>query len=175
MQIAISVGSWDKTRFDPINNLSTSYRRGTIMIIEVFSISAGLAFFALRLRTYFKSNRTAKVLAEAGTLGVAMDDEQNSDAKTTYAAMSRHEEESGQGFTGKKARFKELMRVVADGPTTVEEIRFLFAEGIEPIVRPDGSVYVPCLENQHLSVDGELPLLEEDIDRCIEKGFLVPA
>jgi len=129
------------------------------MVIEVFSISAGLAFFALRLRAYFRSNRTAKVLAEAGTLGVAMDDEQN----------------IGQGFTGKKARFKELMRVVADGPTTVEEIRFLFAEGIEPIVRPDGSVYVPCLENQHLSVDGELPLLEEDIDRCIEKGFLVPA
>ena len=29
-QIAISVGIRDKIRFDPINNLSTSYRKGTI-------------------------------------------------------------------------------------------------------------------------------------------------
>ena len=42
-----------------------------------------------------------------------------------------------------------------------------------PVVRPDGLVYVPCIENEHLYMDGELELIEADLDAALAKdGFL---
>ena len=94
------------------------------------------------------------------------------DAKSTVANMTDREEDTGELFSGKQARFMELMRVVAEGPKSPDEIRFLIAEGIDPIVRPDGLVYVPCIENEHLSVEGELELTEQDLDHYIAEGHL---
>ena len=142
------------------------------MLIAVLSISAGLAFFAFRLQGHYQITRAARSLGNARESGLAIDPAGNIDAEQTFASMSQKEEQGGQRFTGKKARFMELMRVVSEGPKTPEEIRFLFAEGIEPVVRPDGLVYVPCIENEHLSVEGELELKEEDLDRYIEQGHL---
>ena len=143
------------------------------MLIAVLSVSAGLAFFALRLQGHYRITRAARSLGNACDSGLAIDDAGNINAEMTFASMSQREEHASERFTGKKARFMELMRVVSEGPKTPEEVRFLFAEGIEPIVRPDGLIYVPCIENEHLSVDGELELKEEDLDRYVEQGNLV--
>ena len=142
------------------------------MLFYVLFASAGLAFFAIRLRAHYKSIRYRKVLSLARDAGVSIDNKQNIDAEMTLAGMLQHEENSGERFTGKRACFMKLMRVVAEGPKNPDEIRFLFAAGIDPVVRPDGVVYVPCIENEHLSVAGEIDLLEEDLDRYIEQGLL---
>ena len=142
------------------------------MLIAVLSITAGFAFFVFRLQGHYKIARAARSLGNARESGLAIDAAGNIDAEQTFASMSQKEESAGKHFTGKKVRFMELMRVVSEGPKTPEEIRFLFAEGIEPTVRPDGLVYVPCIENEHLSVEGELELKEEDLDRYIEQGHL---
>jgi hypothetical protein len=73
---------------------------------------------------------------------------------------------SGEKLSGKQADFKELLRMIIEGPASVEEIRYLIHKGFEPVVRPDGKVYVPCEENTHLYRDGELPLIEEDLEPC---------
>ena len=145
------------------------------MIFVVIAASAGLFFFALRLRSHFKSVRHGKAFASVRGAGVSMDEQQNIDAQMTLAGMQQHEETSGRCFTGKQARFMELMRIVSDGPNTPDEIRFLFDEGIEPVVRPDGMVYVPCIENEHLSVEGEIELLEEDLDLYVTNGLIQQA
>lgn len=142
------------------------------MLVVVLSVFTGLAFFAFRLRRHYITVRAARSLANARESGVTLDDDGNIDAELTYASMSQREEHAGERFTGKKADFMKLMRVVSEGPSTPEEIRFLFAEGIDPIVRPDGLVYVPCIENEHLSVEGELELKEEDLDQYIAQGHL---
>ena len=80
--------------------------------------------------------------------------------------MLAREEIAGEELTGKQAEFKELLRMITEGPKSVEEIRFLIHEGYEPVVRPDGKVYVPCEENAHLYMDGELALDEEDLQPC---------
>ena len=142
------------------------------MLIFAHSASAGLAFFAMRLHAHYKSIRYRKVLSRARDAGVSIDNSQVIDAEMTLAGMLQHEEDSGERFTAKRACFMKLMRVVAEGPKNPDEIRFLFAAGIDPVVRPDGVVYVPCIENEHLSVVGEIDLLEEDLDRYVEQGLL---
>ena len=142
------------------------------MLIAVIAVFAGLAFFAFRWRSHRQVLR-ARSLENARDSGLAIDTEGNIDAAESFATMAEQEINCGEEFTGKKARFMHLMRVVSEGPKTPDEIRFLFAEGIEPLVRPDGLVYVPCIENEHLSVEGELELKEEDLDRYIEQGHLV--
>jgi len=142
------------------------------MIIFVLAASIGLAFFALRLRAHYNSMRYRKTLEGACNEGVWTDENRNIDAGMTLAGMLQHEEDCGERFTGKKACFMKLMRVAAEGPKDPDEIRFLFAAGIDPVVRPDGVVYVPCIENEHLSVEGEIDLLEEDLDRYVEHGML---
>ena len=118
-------------------------------------------------------SRAKKALQRAQQAGVSVDDQGNIDAATSFAGMMLSEEESGKPFTGKQARFMELMRVVSEGPKSPDEIRFLFANGIDPVVRPDGLVYVPCIENEHLYMDGELELIEADLDAALAKdGFL---
>jgi len=142
------------------------------MIIFVLATSIGLAFFGLRLLAHYKSNRYRKMLESAHNEGVSIDNNQIIDAEMTLAGMLQHEENCGERFTGRKACFMKLMRVVAEGPKDPDEIRFLFAAGIDPVVRPDGVVYVPCIENEHLSVEGEIDLLEEDLDGYVEQGLL---
>ena len=66
----------------------------------------------------------------------------------------------------------ELMRLVSEGPKTIAEIRFLFEEGMEPVIRPDGIVYIPAIENEHMYMEGELDLLEEDLDSYVAAGFI---
>ena len=142
------------------------------MLILALAVSAGLAYFVFRLMNHHTMGRTTRSLANARDAGVAIDESGNIDALTSFASMSQKEEMAGDRFTGNKARFMELMRVVSEGPKSPEEIRFLLDEGIEPVVRPDGLVYVPCIENEHLSVDGELGLKEEDLDTYIAEGHL---
>jgi hypothetical protein len=142
------------------------------MLIAAISVFVGLAFFALRWRSHHQALR-AQSLENARDSGLTIDAEGNIDAEKSFTGMVEQEMNCGAEFTGKKARFMHLMRVVSEGPKTPDEIRFLFAEGIEPLVRPDGLIYVPCIENEHLSVDGELELKEEDLDRYIEQGHLV--
>jgi hypothetical protein len=141
------------------------------MLIFVLSASAGLAFFALRLHAHYRSVRHRKLLQRAHDAGVSIDNKQIIDAEMTLAGMLQHEEDSGERFTGRKACFMKLMRVVAEGPKNPDEIRFLFAAGIDPVVRPDGMVYVPCIENEHLSVAGEIELQEEDLDRYLAQEY----
>ena len=142
------------------------------MLIVGLAISAGLAYFVFRVMNHTTMARTPRSLGDARDCGVAIDESGNIDAETSYASMLQKEEMAGERFTGNKARFMELMRVVSEGPKSPEEIRFLLDEGIEPIVRPDGLVYVPCIENEHLSIDGELGLKEEDLDTYIAEGHL---
>lgn len=142
------------------------------MLIILLSVSIGLAFFAFRLTTHYRIRRAAQSLSNAQECGVSVGESGNIDARATFANMSKKEESAGERFTGNKARFMELMRVVSAGPKTPDEIRLLLAEGIEPVVRPDGLIYVPCIENEHLSVEGELDLKEEDLDLYIAEGHL---
>ena len=142
------------------------------MLIAVFFISVGLTFLGLRWHHQRTIEQAARALTNARESGVEMDTEGNIDAESTFASLSRKEALTGERFTGKKARFMMLMRIVAEGPKSPDEIRFLFEEGIEPVVRPDGLIYVPCIENEHLAVDGDLTFKEEDLDWYIEQGHL---
>ena len=142
------------------------------MIIYLLVICAFLSLAAVHLRLRYRHRRVTKSVERARTSGVVLDTHNNVDAETTYASMLQKEEQSGQRFTGRKARFMELMRVVAEGPKTIDEIEFLFEEDIQPVVRPDGLVYVPCIENEHLGSDGEIELQREDLDRYIAQGLI---
>jgi len=142
------------------------------MLIVVFFVSVGLTFLALRWDHQRTIEQAARTLTNIRESGVEMDTEGNIDAVSTFASLSRKEALTGEQFTGKKARFMMLMRIVAEGPKSPDEIRFLFEEGIEPVVRPDGLIYVPCIENEHLAVEGELTFKEEDLDWYIEQGHL---
>jgi hypothetical protein len=142
------------------------------MIIYLLVICAFLSLAAVQIRHRYRHRRRARSLAHARVSGVVIDTDNNVDAETSYASMLQKEEQSGQRYTGKKARFMELMRVVAEGPKTIDEIEFLFEEDIQPLVRPDGLVYVPCIENEHLASDGEIELKREDLDRYIAQGLI---
>jgi hypothetical protein len=172
MAMAKKVPDSDKKPFQTNNILQPYQSRGFAMLFDLLSVSAGIAFAVFLVGRRIQSMREARVLATARQSGVAMDADGNIDAELTFISMSQREENSGEQFAGKKARFLELMRVVSEGPKSPEEIRFLFDEGIEPIVRPDGLIYVPCIENEHLSVEGELELTEDDLDQYIEQGHL---
>jgi hypothetical protein len=95
---------------------------------------------------------------------VAIDENGNVNAGLTYAAMLARESISGVKFNGAAAEFLQLLRLISQGPTSLDEIRLLIEKGYQPIVRPDGLVYVPCVENEHLSVPGEIALELEDLE-----------
>jgi hypothetical protein len=142
------------------------------MIIYLLVTCAFLSLAAVQIRHRYRHRRKARSLAHARVSGVVFDTDNHVDAETSYASMLQKEQQSGQRYTGKKARFMELMRVVAEGPKTIDEIEFLFEEDIQPVVRPDGVVYVPCIENEHLASDGEIELKREDLDRYIAQGLI---
>ena len=142
------------------------------MIVALLVVCAFLSLLAVHFRIRYRRRRNALALVRARQSGVVLDQDNNIDAETTFACMLQQEEKAGRRFTGKKARFMELMRVVAEGPTTIDDIEFLFEECIELIVRPDGVVYVPCIENQHLAIDGEVELKKEDLDRYVAQGLI---
>jgi len=142
------------------------------MLFDFLSITAGIAFIAFLLRRRYQSYQNSKALVNARDGGVEVDAAGHIDAERTFVSMCQHEVDTGVEYTGKKARFMKLMRVVYEGPKSPEEIRFLFEEGIDPIVRPDGLIYVPCIENEHLSVEGELELKEQDLEHYIKQGHL---
>jgi hypothetical protein len=172
MPMAKTMPDWDKKVCLAGNILQPCHSRGFVMLFDLLSVTAGLAFAVFLLRRRYNSIRDARLLANARKSGVAFNADGHIDAKSTVANMTDRDEETGEFFSGKQARFMELMRVVAEGPKSPDEIRFLIAEGIDPIVRPDGLVYVPCIENEHLSVEGELELTEQDLDHYIAEGHL---
>lgn len=130
-----------------------------IAIVAILLV-AGLAV-VLRKRHQAASRR--KTLERAAAAGMAIDDDGNINAGLTYAAMRARENISGVKFNGAAGEFFQLLRLISQGPSSVDEIRFLIENGYQPIVRPDGLVYVPCIENEHLSVPGEIPLVPEDL------------
>jgi hypothetical protein len=122
-----------------------------------------LALVAYQLRGQFRVRRRENTLANAKAAGIEFDAAGNVLASATYASLSENEDLSGKRLSGKQAEFMELTRLIASGPEKPDEIRFLLHKGFEPIVRPDGLVYVPCVENEHMFMEGEIPLVEEDL------------
>ncbi len=133
----------------------------TVTTIVALLLIAGLALL-LRQRT--RKNSRYKTLEAAAAAGMAFDNEGTINAGLTYAAMLARENISGVKFDGAAGEFMRLIQLISEGPTCVNEIRFLIEKGFEPVVRPDGIVYVPCEENEHLSVPGEIPLELEDLE-----------
>jgi len=141
------------------------------MFISILTITFGFTLIASAARIR-RARRRQRVLAVAKDRGLVVDNNGHVEACATLAAMSAHDRSGGVDYTGKQRRFLELMRICAEGPKSVEEIRFLFVEGINPVVRPDGLVYVPCIENEHLYMEGELELLEEDLERFLQDQLI---
>ena len=141
------------------------------MIIIWLAVGASLALTAVFARIWYKANLMERAMRAAQESGLALDEAGNVDAEVTLARMLQTQQETGEQFTGKRGRFLELMRIVSEGPKSLEEMYFVFDEGLDMIVRPDGVVYVPCIENEHLSIDGEIDLIEKDIDKFIERGL----
>ena len=133
------------------------------MILIYVTASVLLAIVAYQARYRFMTRRRRRVMEQANAAGAEFDADGNINARASYSRLREEEKKSGQQFTGKQAQFMELTRLVAEGPKTPDEIRLLLNAGFEPMVRPDGLVYVPCVENEHLSMDGEIPLAEEDL------------
>ena len=136
------------------------------MIIVYIAAGAVIALAAAVILIRQRHVRRQRITTRATESGVLLDDKGNIRVSGSLAKMLAREEITGQTLTGKEAEFKELLRMVAEGPETIEEIRFLIRKGFEPVVRPDGKVYVPCEENEHLHMAGELPLAEEDLEPC---------
>ena len=134
------------------------------MIIAYIAVCAVLAGIAAHQIYRMKENREISATSNADFFGVTTDEEGNIALAETYDAMRSLEENHGDALSEKQAGFVKLIRLVSEGPTSVEDIRFLLQKGLEPVVRPDGLVYVPCDENEHLSMTGEIPLEEEDLD-----------
>jgi hypothetical protein len=130
-----------------------------IAIVAILLVAGLAVLFQLR---HQRSSRR-KALERASAAGMAVDEDGNINAGLTYAAMLARQDISGVRFDGAAAEFFQLVRLISQGPSSVEEIRFLIENGYQPIVRPDGLVYVPCIENEHLSVPGEIPLVREDL------------
>lgn len=129
-------------------------------MIFLFSISVLLLRVATHLcwRIYRR-----RAMAAAVAASVAIDDDGLINAGLIHAAMLAREEFSGVRLSGQQADFLETIRMVVDGPASLDEIRFLLNRGIQTVVRADGRVYVPCPENEHLYMPGEIPLELEDI------------
>jgi len=135
-----------------------------VIVYIAAGLLIGLVVFQMRHRHANKTQQ--RVLAEATAAGVALDESGNISASTTLANLLAREEISGEKLTGKQAVFRDLLRLITEGPASIEEIRYLIRAGYEPLVRPDGKVYVPCAENEHLYMAGELPLAEADLEPC---------
>ena len=133
------------------------------MLFFYVTASLLLALVAYQVKNRVSAARQQDVLGRATSVGAVFDAEGNINARASYARMLAEEQESGVPFIGKQAVFMELTRLIAEGPKTPHEIRFLLNAGYETIVRPDGLVYVPCVENEHLEMDGEIPLVEADL------------
>lgn len=131
-----------------------------VTAIAVIFLVAGLAFVVYRQK---QKIRYRGILERAKAAGMAIDEDGNINAGLTYAAMQAREGISGIRFNGAAGDFLQLVRLISEGPGSVDEIRFLIAQGFQPVVRPDGVVYVPCDENEHLSVPGEITLMPEDL------------
>ena len=135
------------------------------------ALLAAIGIFVYRSRRQINGENAA--IERAVAAGVCIDDDGNIDAQASFEGMMLNEEATGNRFSGRQARFMELMRIVSEGPRTADEIRFLFEEGIDAVVRPDGVVYVPCIENEHLYMEGEIELREEDLEAYLEsENFL---
>lgn len=133
----------------------------TVTAIVAILVIVGLAIL-WRQRT--RRNSPSKSLERAAAAGMAIDEDGNINAGLTYAAMLARQEISGVQFGGAAAEFFQLVRLISQGPSSLDEIRFLIEKGYQPIVRPDGRVYVPCVENEYLSVPGEIALELEDLE-----------
>lgn len=133
----------------------------------VISLCSVLAIFGFQCPKGWKFSRKRRALANATAAGASFGDDGHVDAAASYARMLAQEEISGVQLAGKQAEFMELTRLISEGPQTIGEIRFLLERGFEPVVRPDGHVYVPCPENRHLYMDGEIPVMEEDLDTVL--------
>lgn len=133
----------------------------TVTAIVAILVIAGLAIL-WRKRTRWNSRSNS--LERAAAAGMAIDEDGNINAGLTYAAMLARQDISGVRFDGAAAEFFQLVRLISQGPSSLDEIRLLIEKGYQPIVRPDGLVYVPCLENEHLSVPGEISLELEDLE-----------
>lgn len=133
----------------------------TVTAIVAVLVIAGLAIL-WRQRT--RSNSPTRTLERAVAAGMAINDDGNINAGLSYAAMLARENISGVKFKGAAAELLQLLRLISQGPASVDEIRLLIAKGYQPVVRPDGLVYVPCIENEHLSVPGEIALELEDLE-----------
>lgn len=142
------------------------------MLFSILIVGSTLALLSVYSHFRLRHMRLRRVLNDAQSAGLALDQNKNIDPEISFSGMLVEEERKGVRFEGKQARFMELLRIVAENPKTIAEIRFLFAEGMEPIVRPDGLVYVPHADNEHLYMEGEFELLEEDLDSYVEKGLL---
>ena len=134
------------------------------MAVIYIALVVALALTAFFVHSTLHRRNSRKALECAKDAGVCMDADGNIDAESSFAGMISNEDSTGEKFTGKKARFMEMMRIVSDGPNNADEVRFLVEEGIGAVVRPDGLVYVPRIENEHLYMDGEIDLLEEDLE-----------
>lgn len=133
----------------------------------IFSLYSVLAIFGFRCRNRWKISKKRKALANATAAGTSFDEDGFVNVGASYTTMQAQEEISGQKLTEKQAEFLELTRLIVECPQTIEEIRFLLDRGFEPVVRPDGLVYVPCPENEHLHMVGEIPLEEEDLETLV--------
>ncbi|MCI0517743.1 MAG: DUF4381 domain-containing protein [Woeseiaceae bacterium] len=128
-----------------------------LIVIVALLLGVAAAFLLYRRK---QENSRHKALKAAG---MAVDEDGNINAGLSYAAMLARENISGVKLDGAAAQFMQLLRLISEGPESVDEIRFLIENGFEPVVRPDGLVYVPCAENEHLSMPGEIPLEPEDL------------
>ena len=133
----------------------------TVTAIVAILVIAGLAIL---WRQRARRNSPSKSPGQSVAAGMAIDEDGNINAGLTYAAMLARQDISGVQFGGAAAEFFQLVRLISQGPSSLDEIRFLIGKGYQPIVRPDGRVYVPCVENEYLSVPGEIALELEDLE-----------
>lgn len=133
------------------------------IIVILITIGLGLAA-ASYLRKKRSTAKRARSLDSARAAGIALDDDGNINAGLTCAAMLAREEITGISYSGREREFLKLIQLISEGPQSSEDIRFLLENGYQPVVRPDGLVYVPCIENEHLSAPGEIELELEDLD-----------
>jgi hypothetical protein len=132
------------------------------VIVILTAIGLGLAITGFIRKRNDRAERE-KSLHSALDTGLALDDDGNVHAGLTYASMRAREEITGIRFSGREAEFLKLIQLISEGPQSADEIRFLLERGYEAVVRPDGHVYVPCVENEHLSTPGEICLELEDL------------
>ena len=138
----------------------------TIVVLTAIGIGLAIKYMLRKRRERAKLESSRESALDAG---LALDGDGNIHAGLTYASMRAREEITGIRFSGREAEFLKLIQLISQGPQSADEIRFLLDNGFEPVVRPDGLVYVPCVENEHLSVPGEIPVEHADLDALERK------